>query len=237
MHRLTILLAVLLAQALAPSLPWLRKSKRAWKSRLGYRRAQLVKWQRRRSRWYRRWQRRMARLPEDHPRRVRAYRKYQRADDYCDKWEGLVDEARFWLRTRRSQIDVERAKQEDKASEHFLIEEFDCKDGTAVPRSAYPAVRRLAREVLEPMRDKFGRCGITSGYRTRPYNADIGGASQSQHIYDDSPDSVAADAWFERGTPAQWADEARRLGIGGVGQYNRSGFVHVDNGPRRDWWG
>ena len=37
------------------------------------------------------------------------------------------------------------------------------------------------------------------------------------------------------------AARLRALGIvtlfGGVGEYRRSGFVHVDNGPRRDWWG
>ena len=55
-----------------------------------------------------------------------------------------------------------------------------------------------------------------------------------QHIYETGFESVAADMRFAKGTPAQWAAEAKRLrakagGKGGVGRYDRSGFVHVDN--------
>lgn len=125
-------------------------------------------------------------------------------------------------------------------SPHFHVDEFRCKDGTPVPRKAIPALKRLCEQFLEPLRKKFGPCHVTSGYRTRRYNARIGGARFSQHIYDESPDSVAADVVFARGTPSQWAREARairnRLGRGGVGEYPRSGFVHVDNRyERADW--
>ena len=37
----------------------------------------------------------------------------------------------------------------------------------------------------------------------------IGGAQQTQHIYEDGFESVAADIRFGKGTPAQWAAEAR----------------------------
>jgi hypothetical protein len=72
----------------------------------------------------------------------------------------------------------------------------------------------------------------------------------SQHVYDQSPSSVAADLVFAKGAPAQWAKSARwrfntklrwRRGKswrrGGVGFYPNHGFVHVDSGPRRDWSG
>jgi uncharacterized protein YcbK (DUF882 family) len=49
---------------------------------------------------------------------------------------------------------------------------------------------------------------------------------------------------FATGTPAHWATEARKIrtsknsGQGGVGRYDRSGFVHVDNrGYKADWTG
>ena len=77
------------------------------------------------------------------------------------------------------------------------------------------------------------------------YNAMIGGAKQSQHIYEEGFESVAADIRFGKGSPAQWAAEARRLrttsnkGCGGVGRYDRLGFAHVDNrcATRVDWSG
>jgi uncharacterized protein YcbK (DUF882 family) len=72
----------------------------------------------------------------------------------------------------------------------------------------------------------------------------IGGARHSQHIDEHDFESVAADLRFAKGTPAQWAAEAKRLrtknlrGKGGVGRYDRSGFVHVDNrGYKADWSG
>jgi len=134
-----------------------------------------------------------------------------------------------------------------KLSPNFTIEEFDCHDGTKVPSSAIPALEELCMFVLEPLRKKYGPCKVMSGYRTRAYNVSIGGARYSQHIYDDAPASVAADLIFARGNPTAWARSARwrfktvarwrQRGRGGCGRYIRSGFIHVDSGPRRNWEG
>jgi len=136
-----------------------------------------------------------------------------------------------------------------KLSPHFYADEFDCHDGTPVPPASIPALRELCVNVLEPLRGKYGACKVMSGYRHRRYNAQIGGARYSQHIYDDAPASVAADLIFARGNPASWARSARwrfatkshwrgrRGQRGGCGRYIRSGFIHVDSGPRRNWEG
>lgn len=132
-----------------------------------------------------------------------------------------------------------------RLSEHFDSQEFACRDGTDVPDEALPALRELCVHLLEPLRAKYGRARINSGYRTRAYNRSIGGAEASQHIYDDGPRSVAADVTFERGTPARWARSARwrfrtkRVwrGRGGIGTYPAQNFVHVDSAGRRDWNG
>ena len=151
---------------------------------------------------------------------------------------------RQWRLYERAKARLELMRKENREavstgqlSEHFNVREFDCKDGTKVPVVAIPALRRLCLEQLEPMRAKYGACTVHSGYRHRAYNASIGGAQFSQHIYDDGPGSVAADVSFPRGRPQDWSATARANGAGGVGTYTRSNFTHVDNGPRRDWTG
>ena len=125
-------------------------------------------------------------------------------------------------------------------SPHFHVDEFRCKDRrrTRVPPAALPALRRLCRQVLEPLRAKFGPAVVLSGYRTRAHNRAVSGATQSQHIYDDTPGSVAADVTFRRGTPKQWAAEANRIlgRSGGVGRYDVEDFVHVDNRAEKARW-
>ena len=124
-----------------------------------------------------------------------------------------------------------------RLSAHFVLAEFHCKDPqrTPVPAPSVPALRRLVRDVLEPMRGKFGVCIVHSGFRTDAKNAEVGGATNSQHLYHRTPKDVAADVTFERGTPREWGDEAERLlPNGGVGHY--STFVHVDNRPSRTRW-
>lgn len=123
------------------------------------------------------------------------------------------------------------------ASRHFRYSEFNCHQGDPVPEYMYPHLDALCQNILEPMRDRFGACHVTSGHRWSWYNAAIGGASSSYHVYEDRKSQPASDVIFATGSPAEWAAYARSLGKGGVGQYDRSGFVHVDTGPRRDWWG
>jgi len=149
-------------------------------------------------------------------------------------WDALQKTRRtFWKQPQRNQLTT-----------HFKADEFYCHDASAPPTKAEPAMIRLCQVFLEPMRAKFGECQILSGYRHELYNQAIHGARNSQHIYDNSYESVAADLRFPKGTPAQWATEAKRLrttknkGRGGVGRYDRSGFVHVDNRPyKADWTG
>ena len=124
-----------------------------------------------------------------------------------------------------------------RLSPHFVLAEFHCKDTqrTPVPAAAIPALKRLVHGVLEPMREKFGTCTVHSGFRTDAKNAQVGGATQSQHLYHRTPNDVAADVTFARGTPQEWAAEGDRLlPQGGVGHYKT--FVHVDNRTSRARW-
>lgn len=145
----------------------------------------------------------------------------------------MVTRRAFWAKATNNQL-----------SPHFKATEFFTHDGSACPIVARPGMVRLCQVFLEPLRAKFGPCLVLSGYRHELYNARIGGARHSQHIYEHDFESVAADLRFQKGSPALWAAEAKRLrltknhGDGGVGQYNKSGFVHVDNrGYAADWTG
>lgn len=168
---------------------------------------------------------------------------WQRLEEFLTRRADHLEPKRSVRLRDRVSASARRRRQRapGQVSPHFNVREFDCHDGRRVPVMAVPALKRLAVVFLEPLRTQFGPAHVMSGYRPADYNRRIGGARFSQHIYELTPDSVAADLVFAEGTPAQWANAARRIairkGLGGVGQYNRSGFLHVDNGPRRDWWG
>jgi hypothetical protein len=152
----------------------------------------------------------------------------------AEGWDTLMKQRKtFWAKDENS-----------KLSTHFRAQEFYCHDGTPCPTTARPAMVKLCQVFLEPMRTKFGACFVLSGYRHVLYNARVGGAKQSQHIYEYSYECVAADLRFQKGTPAQWAAYARIIrsnknkGRGGVGRYDRAGFCHVDNRLyKADWSG
>lgn len=121
---------------------------------------------------------------------------------------------------------------------NFTIFEFACHDddATPVPEEARPGLQALCDRVLQPMRDEFGVCTVSSGFRTETYNESIGGASSSYHVYTLHLDeeAAAADVTFRDGSVQEWADRADALldGGGGVGRYFPEGFLHVDNGAR-----
>ena len=124
-------------------------------------------------------------------------------------------------------------KTRHRLSKHFVVEEFDCKDGTKVSPRDYAGLEYLCRQYLEPMRRQFGSCSVHSGFRTRSHNANVGGEPNSFHIYTihDGNDQ-AVDVSFARGTASQWAARAnairrrKRSGRGGIGVYRS--FVHLD---------
>lgn len=130
-----------------------------------------------------------------------------------------------------------------RLSKHFTVEEFDCHDGTKVMKRDYNGLEYLCRTYLEPLRKKYGRVTINSGFRTKRYNARVGGASRSMHIYtiQDGNDQ-AADITCAKGRPSDWhrtlnyLRNKKRGGKGGLGLYRT--FVHVDiRDYKADWRG
>lgn len=127
-----------------------------------------------------------------------------------------------------------------RLSPNFVLTEFQCCrghcPGANVPGNAVRGLRELVNEVLQPMRNKFGRCRVHSGYRNVDHNRHVGGAAKSRHRHDLFPNEPGADVSFANGSVAEWAAEARRLlgnNRGGVGTY--AWGIHVDLGPPRRW--
>lgn len=132
---------------------------------------------------------------------------------------------------------IAKVKKNSKPSPNFSYSEFDCHNGEKVPRHAYAGLDRLCTEVLEPLRVRFGTVVITSGYRPPAYNASIGGEPNSYHLYEKGR-APAADIYCAKGTPQEWADFAAEHGADGIGVYNGSNFVHLDQrGYSSRWWG
>jgi hypothetical protein len=97
------------------------------------------------------------------------------------------------------------------ASPHFSFREFRCKCGGTRSGCQGVKVHRVHLQRLEAARARTGAISIVSGYRCPSYNASVGGASNSQHMY-----GVATDVSFPTvGTVASWRLFSG-IGYGGI---------------------
>ena len=112
-----------------------------------------------------------------------------------------------------------------KLTPNFTVAEFACKDG-----SDTILIDTMLVYYLQKIREHFGKSvRINSAYRTPSYNAQVGGASESQHML-----GTAADIVIEGVSPEQVAQFADRHGMGGVGIYKT--FTHVDVRAGKSHW-
>lgn len=109
-----------------------------------------------------------------------------------------------------------------KLSEHFDSSEFACKCGCGGLNSGCDVSSRLV-EVLESMRVYLNTpLELSCGYRCPTHNYEVGGVSNSFHIY-----GLAADVQTPEGlTPEILAEVAEKCGADGIGIYDWG--VHVD---------
>lgn len=118
---------------------------------------------------------------------------------------------------------------------NFHLDEFKCRDGSAVPLEYMDNVKLLAAN-LQILRDHLGEpIHINSAYRSPAYNKKIGGKPASKHMI-----AQAADITCKSKTPKQLhaiiekliAD--KKMKQGGLGLY--PGFVHYDvRGTKARW--
>ncbi len=117
----------------------------------------------------------------------------------------------------------------DGSTAHFDWSEFWSKDGAQLTGGRVSAsvvqenVRRLMYK-LEAVRHKAGGRSITinSGFRSINHNADVGGASNSQHTY-----GIAADIVVSGLSVTDVMNHAKTSGFSGILRY--SSFTHVDS--------
>ena len=71
---------------------------------------------------------------------------------------------------------------------------------------------------------------MRSAFRSPEHNRAVGGATRSKHL-----DGAAFDIAMANHDPVVFEAAAREVGFLGFGFYPRSGFIHVDLGPARQW--
>lgn len=121
------------------------------------------------------------------------------------------------------------ALEDSDGTAHFNYSEFHSKDGAGFSGGKVGSstvkenVRRMMYK-LEAVRKKAGNAAITinSGFRSINHNSNVGGASNSQHMY-----GIAADIVISGKTVSNTISYAKTSGYSGIIRY--SSFTHVDS--------
>lgn len=109
-----------------------------------------------------------------------------------------------------------------KLSANFRVSEFACNDGSDKILIDLDNVKKL-----QIIRNYFNKSiKITSGYRTKSYNAKIGGASSSYHVK-----GMATDIVVKGVDSVKVAMYAESIGCNGVIWYPLKKFTHIDTRP------
>lgn len=114
-------------------------------------------------------------------------------------------------------------------SKNFKVKEFASKDG-----ADSVLIDSTLVDYLQMIRSHFGKpVSITSGYRTKEYNAKVGGTSSSNHTK-----GIAADIQVAGVNPVIVGMYAQTIGVGGIGLYAyvAGGFVHIDTRAQQYRW-
>jgi uncharacterized protein YcbK (DUF882 family) len=110
----------------------------------------------------------------------------------------------------------------ERGVKHFTAREIDPRGNSYVDdwHNIIPTLH-----IAEVLRAEFGPTKVNSGYRDPDYNAQVGGAPISLHVYFNALDLVPRD-----GTPEDWSKYLKhtyRLNLlGGIGLYPT--FLHID---------
>lgn len=93
----------------------------------------------------------------------------------------------------------------------------------------WKCVPNSLKVVLNEVSRRYGPVTVNSTHRSRSKNRRIGGAKRSYHLK-----CQAVDFRVKGNNRAVMKYLRRHPNVGGLKQY-RSGFIHIDTGPRRSW--
>ena len=115
---------------------------------------------------------------------------------------------------------------------NFRAREFDCPGKGCCAKTK---IDEKLVEILQSIRNHFGKPVIVTAYRCEAYNGKVANAaSRSYHIY-----GRAADIHIDGVAPAEIAKYAEAIGVLGIGLYetDKDGyFVHVDTRSSKSFW-
>ena len=116
-----------------------------------------------------------------------------------------------------------------KLSENFSLSELT-KTVTGLPNQ--PDVEEeekllyLANFILQPIRDRWGKIHINSGYRSPAVNQRVGGADTSQHCYGEAADFISLEAPLK--DVYRWIVEDSKLAFGQcICEIRTTDWIHV----------
>ncbi|MEM6354077.1 MAG: D-Ala-D-Ala carboxypeptidase family metallohydrolase [Pseudomonadota bacterium] len=108
----------------------------------------------------------------------------------------------------------------------FSPAEIACND----PDGPALLINAEALDMLQELRNRVGPMVINSGFRTPKWNAAVGGAAMSKHLF-----GVAFDVRNHPDrTQDDFIDAARGVGFNGIGRYQH--FTHIDLGAPNRYW-
>ncbi|MEQ1567802.1 MAG: D-Ala-D-Ala carboxypeptidase family metallohydrolase [Myxococcota bacterium] len=113
-------------------------------------------------------------------------------------------------------LDLESVDPYAQIAPNFTLDEF-----AAAYKGPYGVVQVHAVEVVQDLRDELGALVVNSGYRSPDYNAGLGGATWSRHMYGDGVDLDPVDATLD-----ELADACAAHGADYVGVYEA--HIHCD---------
>ena len=93
-------------------------------------------------------------------------------------------------------------------------------------KNQWRSVEVLTRNILQPLRDKFGRIRITSGFRSEELNKAINGATPSDHCIGEAADIELINSDTSLVEMATWIDKNlsyKKL----VCEYFPNGWIHI----------
>ena len=83
----------------------------------------------------------------------------------------------------------------------------------------------LARYILQPIRDEWGRIRVTSGFRSAPVNFKVGGSPSSQHLFGEAADIQPLDIDID--TVFDWIVRTLTFGQAILEQRGEDWWIHL----------